>query len=87
MEICKTVGIIFLILYSFLYLRFLIKTEKPIKQFFVNSLVSGWFWVVLNLTAFLTKLYLPLNLYTLLSVGFGGIPFCLFLSFFRGFFV
>jgi hypothetical protein len=85
MEICKTVGIIFLILYSLLYLRLLIKTEKPIKQFFCNSVVSFWFWAVLNLTAFFTKLYIPLNIYTLISVTFGGIPFGLFLAVFRNF--
>lgn len=85
MEICKTVGIIFLILYSLFYLRLLIKTQKPIKQFLINSFVSFWFWAVLNLTSFLTSLYIPLNSYTLAAVTFGGIPFGLLLAVFRNF--
>ncbi len=85
MEICKTAGIIFLIFYSLLYLRFLIKTERPIKQFFINSFISFWFWSVLNLTSFFTSLYIPLNVYTFSTLMFGGIPFGVLLAVLRNF--
>ncbi len=85
MEICKTVGIIFLIIYSLLYLRFLIKTERPIKQFFINSFISFWFWAVLNLTSIFSSLYIPLNAFTLSAVTFGGIPIGLLLALLRNF--
>ncbi len=80
MEICKTVGIIFLILYSLIFLRLSIIPKKPIKQFVLNTAASLWFWAVLNLTSFFTTLYIPFNIYSLLSVTFGGIPFTVLLA-------
>lgn len=58
----------------FINLYFLTKIEKPFKNTFINLIITFVLWAIINNTSFLTGLYIPLNLFTLISCSVYGLP-------------
>lgn len=49
------------------------KTGKPLKNLFYYFLINFIFMAIINNTAFLTGIYIPINLYTVAATGVYGI--------------
>ena len=55
-------------------LYFAFRGEHPIKNILLNILITWLLWAVLNNTAFLTGVSIPLNWYTFIGCSAYGIP-------------
>ena len=75
MQIFKVVIIILVIAYGIAYIYFLSKIKKPIRFLLYQAVISFIVMLIINLTSFATKLYIPVNYGTVLGSLSGGVPF------------
>ena len=70
----KIIIICFFVIYGFLYLIFAVRTNKPIKtiSFFAFLGIVGL--AAVNITSKFSGVYIPVNVYTLGSSAFFGLP-------------
>lgn len=67
--------LLFVVLISALFMFFYhLKTSHPIKNIVLNILISWVAWGVINNITFLTGIYIPLNLYSLITCSVYGLP-------------
>lgn len=67
--------LLFLVIISgIIMLFFYLKIKHPFKNLILNILISWVVWGLLNNTAFLTGIYIPLNLYSLITCSVYGLP-------------
>lgn len=74
MNVINIILICTLIVSVIIMLYFVFKGERPIKNILLNVLITWVVWAVLNNTAFLTGISIPLNWYTFLGCSAYGIP-------------
>lgn len=74
MNVINIILICVLVVSVIIMLYFAFKGEHPIKNIILNILITWVVWAVLNNTAFLTGISIPLNWYTLLGCSAYGIP-------------
>lgn len=79
MTVVQIVLISLVSIYCLGYLYYLIKSQKPLRTFLLMALYSLMLYAIVNLTAFATGIYLPVNLYTVIGTATGGVP--VFLAF------
>lgn len=70
----NTYGIIGLSLYFILYIVFAYKTEKFLKNVLISALVGSGIYLLFHFFGGYLGFSMPLNLYSLLTSVFGGIP-------------
>lgn len=74
MSAVNIVLIFVLVVSVIIMLYFSFRGEHPIKNIFLNILITWVAWAVLNKTTFLTGLSIPLNWYTFIGCSAYGIP-------------
>ena len=74
MEILKIITIAALVIYGILFLVFSLLEKRPVYTILLFMLVGVISMLVINITSSFTGIYIPLNLYTLLTSAFGGVP-------------
>lgn len=77
MSVFSIITIVLLLIYMFLFLLVLKKHKKSAKFILYQAAVSLLLMAILNLTSFLTDMYIPVNECTVLGVSVGGIPMLL----------
>lgn len=65
---------VFLGITAFVYLYFLSKIQKPIKFLIFSALIYLMILASVDLTAFFSGFYIPINECVLVSIAFLGIP-------------
>ena len=74
MEILRIIFYIFFAVYILMYILLLIKTKKFFKNLAINAIIGIVALFVLALLKGITGFYIPLNQYTVVSSGIGGLP-------------
>ena len=74
----KTLLFILILLFGFIIILFSVFNKKPLRTLIFNAFLGVGLLAIINLTSFFTKIYIPLNLYTLVGTTAFGIPavFC-----------
>lgn len=65
---------VFLGITAFVYLYFLSKIQKPIKFLIFSALIYLMILAAIDLTAFFSGIYIPINECVVASIAFFGIP-------------
>lgn len=74
MEILKIITIAALVIYGILFLVFSLLEKRPVYTILLFMLIGVVSMLVINIISGFTGINIPLNLYTLLTSAFGGVP-------------
>ncbi|MBR6573192.1 MAG: pro-sigmaK processing inhibitor BofA family protein [Clostridia bacterium] len=80
MDLIKIIFIIIAVIYSILLIVFSILTKKPFKSLLYNALIGLFLFIFIDLTAFFTGVWIPINDYTVAISILGGLPGVLLLA-------
>ena len=74
MEILKIITIAALVIYGILFLVFSLLEKRQVYTILLFMLIGVVSMLVINIISGFTGINIPLNLYTLLTSAFGGVP-------------
>ncbi len=74
MKIFEIFLLVLCVLYLIFYLYFIFKHDRPIVLFITNASISLILVAIINLTAFLSGQYLPVNEWTVSCATVTGVP-------------
>lgn len=87
METLKYVAIAVITVFLFVILGFAVKTKKPFKILLFNAFIGIVSLAIIDLTSKFTRVYIPVNEYTVAGCGIFGMPGVLFFLILRFVFV
>ena len=74
LNLIKTIFIILASVYTVILIIFSILTKKPFKALIYNGLFGLFSFVLIDLTSFLTGIWIPINDFTVAISLLGGLP-------------